>query len=174
MFLYLSFSRAEDTKKAATVTCGAHAEEEWLSRVGCGLSWRLLSAARWQRRLRTTKKRRRRCRREETSKSHQRSCRGREEAKRRVGICVVGTLDLVGVFLLCVATFTLFSDRKREGIQPSRTIRLRPPQPPPSSDRTHPRRAKIVAKAGYVFSETTLFTYREGVRSRWVRLRLPE
>ena len=73
---------------------------------GCGLSWRLLSAARWQRRLRTTKKRRRRCRREGTSKSHQRSYRGRGEAKRRVGICVVGTLDLVNVFVLRVTSVT--------------------------------------------------------------------
>ena len=90
--------------------------------------WRLLSVEKWQRGLRTTKKRRKRCRRGEEGKSHQRRRPGAERVK--------GALDLwlwyfgpLLVFPAACNPFYLIFCGNTEVNQPGGTHGLRHPQP---------------------------------------------
>ena len=78
--------------------------------------WRLLSVEKWQRRLRTTKKRRRRCSRGEEGKSHPRKATWSGEGKRRVEFVALVLWTFVGVSCCVQPLLPSFLSGKWRGI----------------------------------------------------------
>ena len=94
---------------------GAHAGKDSSCRGGCGLEWRLLSAEKWQRGLRTTKKRRKRCKSGEAGKNHSRRRPWTERVRSVLGF-VAFVLWTLSVFSCCLLPLSFIYERKMEGI----------------------------------------------------------